>query len=325
VTVGDVTDDGDGRYTATLTSSTTVHEVTITAHDHSLTGTATLTETAGAPANLTVTSADQTLPADGSSATTVTATLTDGQAHGLAGQTVTFTTDDPGVTIGAVTDQGDGTYTAKLTASRTAHTVTITAHDGSLSGSTTLTQSDVTAPHVTITSPADGATYTVGQSVVATFDCSDDPGGSGIAECVGNTSSGNPIDTSTPGAKVFFVFALDQAGNPAFVGVRYSVVPVTPPTTKLVSAVGKTRAAAITLRCVSSDAPCTGTVALTRTTHHKKVTVASARYTVAAGTTHTVALTLNKAGRRALKAHDNRLRVAIVISGHRAGAVTIGA
>lgn len=70
---------------------------------------------------------------------------------------------------------------------------------------------DRKAPSVSITSPADGATYTVGASVTAAYSCGD--GGSGSATCVGNVPAGSPVDTSTPGTRTFTVSAADAAGN----------------------------------------------------------------------------------------------------------------
>src|SRR5207249_4071052 len=52
VTFGSTTDNGDGTYSATITSSTTAGDETITGHDGLITGTATLHEHAGAAAHL---------------------------------------------------------------------------------------------------------------------------------------------------------------------------------------------------------------------------------------------------------------------------------
>jgi hypothetical protein len=73
--------------------------------------------------------------------------------------------------------------------------------------------SDVTPPTVTITTPADGAVFTVGQVVPADYDCADEAGGSGRATCAGPVADGDPIDTSL-GTHTFTVNATDVAGNP---------------------------------------------------------------------------------------------------------------
>ena len=72
---------------------------------------------------------------------------------------------------------------------------------------------DLTPPTVTITTPADGAVYAVGQVVLADYDCTDEAGGSGLATCDGPVANGDPIDTSL-GTHTFTVSATDVAGNP---------------------------------------------------------------------------------------------------------------
>lgn len=82
---------------------------------------------------------------------------------------------------------------------------------------------DKAAPTVSITTPADGSVFVLGQRVAASYSCAD--GGSGIDTCVGPVASGSGIDTGSTGAKTFLVSALDKAGNPASLSVGYSVVP----------------------------------------------------------------------------------------------------
>ena len=138
--IGAVTDNGDGTYTATITSSTTLGQSTITAHDGALANTASLTQTAGPAAGIVVKLAPASIVADGTSKTTATATVTDAENHPLSGQTVTLGTSDGGQTIGPVTDHHDGTYSAAITSSTALGQSTITAHDGTLAGTATLTQ-----------------------------------------------------------------------------------------------------------------------------------------------------------------------------------------
>ena len=92
-----------------------------------------------------------------------------------------------------------------------------------LSGVEFCSAGDIAAPTVTITSPADGATYVLGQSVAADYACADEAGGSGLASCVGTVADGAPLDTSSVGAKSFTVTARDNAGNQAEVVHRYTV------------------------------------------------------------------------------------------------------
>jgi hypothetical protein len=83
---------------------------------------------------------------------------------------------------------------------------------------------DGTGPVVTITSPAAGAAYVLGASVAADFACSDEEGGSGLADCVGTVADGAPVDASSVGAKQFTVTAHDNAGNETIVTHAYRVV-----------------------------------------------------------------------------------------------------
>ena len=85
-------------------------------------------------------------------------------------------------------------------------------------------EQDSTAPTITITTPAEGATYLLGQVVIADYACQDEAGGSGLASCVGDVANGSPIDTSSVGAKTFTVNAEDHAGNTASLTHHYSVI-----------------------------------------------------------------------------------------------------
>ncbi len=84
-------------------------------------------------------------------------------------------------------------------------------------------------------SPAAGpnGAYTVGETVTATYSCTDDR--SGLVQCGATTypftaqklASGtltSPVNTSTPGTKTYTVTAVDAAGNHASVSVQYTVI-----------------------------------------------------------------------------------------------------
>jgi len=83
---------------------------------------------------------------------------------------------------------------------------------------------DLTAPVVTITTPADEASYGLNETVLAEYSCEDEAGGSGLASCTGDVADGDPIDTSTVGRHTFSVTATDQAGNSATDTHTYTVV-----------------------------------------------------------------------------------------------------
>lgn len=82
---------------------------------------------------------------------------------------------------------------------------------------------DTTPPTITLASPADGATYVLGQQASASFSC-DDGNGSGMNGCKGDLPSGSQLDTTTVGAHTFTVTAYDRAGNVARTTHSYSVV-----------------------------------------------------------------------------------------------------
>jgi hypothetical protein len=80
---------------------------------------------------------------------------------------------------------------------------------------------DATAPTISITSPADGATYQQGASSYASYSCSDSVDSS--PQCTGTVPNGSAIDTSTTGTKTFTVTAKDSAGNTNSKTVTYYV------------------------------------------------------------------------------------------------------
>src|SRR5919201_777305 len=89
---------------------------------------------------------------------------------------------------------------------------------------------DQTAPTIALDTPADGATYALGESVTVHYSCADEDGGSGLASCNGPVPDGVPLDTSRVGNFGFTVSAVDQAGNRATATSSYHVVDRTPPT-----------------------------------------------------------------------------------------------
>ena len=87
----------------------------------------------------------------------------------------------------------------------------------------TYTVVDRSAPSIALASPADGAVYTLGQSVAAEYSCQDQAGGSGVATCEGTVANGAEIDTSRVGSHSFQVRTTDNAGNADSKTVSYSV------------------------------------------------------------------------------------------------------
>jgi hypothetical protein len=114
--------------------------------------------------------------------------------------TVSRTTDTPtsGVTYTCKATSGGGTSTNSVTIKR-----------------------DATAPGITVAKPKAGTTYSLNQSVKASYTCTDTK--SRLATCVGTVANGTAIDTTSEGSKSFSVTATDNAGNSATKTVNYTV------------------------------------------------------------------------------------------------------
>ena len=176
-------------------------------------------------------------PGADTTAPTVTLTTPSNGATYTQGQAVTtaYSCADNAGGSGVATCAGpapSGTALDTTTAGSKTFTVTATDLAGNIATATaTYNVVDATAPTATLTTPANGATYTRGQLVNAAYSCADNPGGTGVATCSGPVASGSPIDTSTVGAKTFTVTTSDRAGNISAATVSYTVAgDVTPPT-----------------------------------------------------------------------------------------------
>jgi hypothetical protein len=88
---------------------------------------------------------------------------------------------------------------------------------------TSATTTDVTKPAITLTTPANGATYALNQDVKADYACQDEAGGSALKSCEGTVANGTSIDTASAGQKSFTVTATDNAGNTTSVTHTYRV------------------------------------------------------------------------------------------------------
>jgi adhesin/invasin len=121
-----VTDNSDGTYTATLTSATTTGTATITGtvNTDAITDTETVTFIPGAadPTTSLITAVPISMVADGVTTSTITVQLKDANNNNLTsgGDTVALATDLG--SLGSLTDNSDGTYTATLTSATTTGT-----------------------------------------------------------------------------------------------------------------------------------------------------------------------------------------------------------
>jgi PKD domain len=120
----------------------------------------------------------------------------------------------------------DGTETA--TASTGTRNVCDTTGSCRVAGPFTDLKIDRKAPVVTVTTPASGATYTQGTSVLASYSCVDIGSQLSINGCVGTVQNGLPIDTTTPGTRTFDVIAADTVGNSTTTKISYMIVPAAP-------------------------------------------------------------------------------------------------
>src|SRR5471030_1249407 len=133
--VGTVKDNGDGTYSAPLTGTTAgTATITTTVNGTAFgvtSATVTLTADSGnlSSTHSAMAASPTSIVADGTTASTITLTLKDANNNAVSGQTVTFTSSLTNSSIGIVTDNGDGTYSAPLTGTTTG-TATITTQVG---------------------------------------------------------------------------------------------------------------------------------------------------------------------------------------------------
>ena len=128
------------------------------------------------------------------------------------------------VTVAVPPNTPVGTYTTTLTARAN----NAPGPEVVRTNTATITVLDKAAPGIRISTPTEGATFTVGQAVIADYGCTDEAGGSGLSTCSGPVPSGLALDTSSPGAKTFTVNASDGAGNASSATRSYTVVTPAP-------------------------------------------------------------------------------------------------
>ncbi|MCC9135784.1 invasin domain 3-containing protein [Pontibacter silvestris] len=162
-TVGATANNGNGRYTARLTSSVTgTANITVQIGTEKLPTNLAVTFVAGSASSVTSTMAASAavIPADGVSSSTITITLFDAQGNRVTtgGNNLVLTTTSG--TLGAVIDNNDGTYTAVLTsgtASRTAR-VSGTIDGAAINNTVNIMFTDVPVANLTPVAVSDSFT-----------------------------------------------------------------------------------------------------------------------------------------------------------------------
>lgn len=338
VTVGPVSEVGTtGTYTATLTASTRAGVVTVTATDpgSGASSQATLTQTAGPAAHISLSVSPSSIRADGSSIATVLATVTDAFGNAKPGQQVTLISSDSGERLSAVTDGGNGNYSATVTSSTQVGQVTLTASDGGLQATATLTQTGVPSSVLVAVNPgqitADGrSTATVTVAVVdAAFEAiagepvaiaTSDPGvGVGPVSDNGNGTYTATLTSSTSAHPVT-VTATDGTLTGATTLTEVApVVPVAPPTSQASQTLVTGALAAgshgvlVAVQCVDrgEGLPCVGVLSLILKRGQPVLTLSQVHFQTRAGHNSTLLLRLSKQGQSLLKKHHGRLTVAV--------------
>ncbi len=131
---------------------------------------------------------------------------------------VTWSVSDPDSAI--ISTSGCDNVSLTTDTSGKTYTCQADSSGGNSSKSVTIKR-DATPPKATIVTPGSGATYTQGQTVKASYSCTDTT--SGVGSCTGTVANDTNLDLSTTGSKLFSVKASDQAGNSTTSSLSYAV------------------------------------------------------------------------------------------------------
>ena len=250
------TDNGNGTYTAILTSPASAGSGTVsgTVNGSAITDTAVVTFSAGPPgpasgATSTITAAPLTIVGDGTTHSTITVQLKDaaGTNLGAGGDTVALATTSG--TLSAVTDNADGTYTATLTSPVGAGSATIsgTVNAAAITSTASVTFTAPGSPPALVNATVTGSTLVL--TYDQTLDGTSIPSLTDFVVHQNLIVQGTPTGISISGTTVTIslaapvnpgdVVTLDYTGNliknlaampaPTFTGQPVTVGGVTPP------------------------------------------------------------------------------------------------
>jgi hypothetical protein len=178
----------NGSCTGAVCTATVAGPHTITGTNSGATGTASLTVTPAAPV-LTLQLTPGTLVADGAATSSALIQVADQYGNQRAADPVTLSTNGD-ATISAVHDNGDGSYTATVTASTVAGSQTLTATDGSATSS---------APLVLVPGPASAVTLALSSSALDADGTSATTATITVADAHGNSRAGDAVTLVSDG------------------------------------------------------------------------------------------------------------------------------
>jgi hypothetical protein len=207
---GPVTDNGDGTYSATVTSTVVAGPRTITAADETadVRGSGQILQRPGEGTSLALALDPESVKVDGASK--AIATVTDDNGNKVPGETVSFATDG-NQGLGQPVDEDDGTYTSTIAASGTAGTSTITA---TLLSSAADPQPTDTAELTQTAGAADTVTISLAPSSIVADGTSTSTATITAKDAGGNSRPGAAITVSTSdGRQVGSVTAGPTAGS----------------------------------------------------------------------------------------------------------------
>ncbi len=192
-----VVDNGDGTYSTGFAVGLTPGSYTFTASSGSVSTTAGYATTALGPNTVDV-AVDPTtaVPADGSSTVTATITVKDRLGRGIAGLAPTLTSSEAGASVSAVSDNGGGNYTARVTVGIVPGSYSLSASFDAVTGGTTYSTSALPPTSLAVVAaPSTGVSANGTSTVTATVTLKDSLG-QGVA------GKSVAITTNEPGATI---------------------------------------------------------------------------------------------------------------------------